>query len=53
MSAQETAEDRWARLVAVACPECGLQVFVINVPSPTPLWCGSCPSTPRLETSAT
>ena len=53
MSAPETTEDRWAKLISLGCPECGLQVFTINLPSRPFVWCGACPSTPQLERTAT
>lgn len=50
---REEQDQRWAKLTALACPECGSQVFVIDPPVNPFVRCGSCPSTPRLERSAT
>ena len=47
------ADKRWAKLTALACPECGNQVFVIDLPVNPFVWCCSCPSTPQLERTAT
>jgi hypothetical protein len=46
-------DERWAKLTTLACPACGNQVFVIDVPLNPFVWCGSCPGTPRLEKTAT
>lgn len=42
--------NRWARLIAVACPVCGVEVLTIGL---SMVWCASCPSTPQLEPTAT
>jgi hypothetical protein len=50
---REEQDERWAKLTLLACPECGMQAFVIDLPVNPFVWCGSCPGTPRLEKSAT
>jgi hypothetical protein len=50
---REERDERWAKLTLLGCPECGMQVLVIDLPVNPFVWCGSCVSTPRLEKSAT
>ena len=49
----DQADRRWAKLTALACPTCGSQVFVIDLPVDPFIWCGTCPSAPQLEPTAT
>jgi hypothetical protein len=53
MDHRDEADERWAKLTLLGCPECGTQVLVIDLPVNPFVWCGSCPSTPRLERTAT
>jgi hypothetical protein len=46
-------DERANKLILLGCPVCGTQVFVLPLPEPSFIWCGSCPSTPRLERTAT
>jgi hypothetical protein len=50
---REEQDQRWAKLTLLACPDCGMQAFAIDLPVNPFVWCGSCPGTPRLEKSAT
>jgi len=52
MDHRDEQDQRWAKLTALACPECGLQVLTIDIPIAV-VWCGSCPSSPRLDRTAT
>jgi hypothetical protein len=42
-------DERWARLTTFTCPGCGLSVLVLELPSPSWVWCAQCSTTPRLE----
>jgi hypothetical protein len=53
MEHREKQDQRWAKLTALACPECGREVLTIELPVSPFVWCASCPGTPRLERSAT
>jgi hypothetical protein len=53
MDHREEQDERWAKLTLFGCPECGTQVFTVELPVNPFVWCGSCPSTPRLERTAT
>jgi len=50
---REEQDQKWAKLTALACPACGMQVFTIDIPITPWVWCAACPGTPRLEKSAT
>jgi ribosomal protein S27E len=52
MDHQPEADERWLRLTALGCPLCGHQVLTTDLPSIN-VWCAVCPSTPRLERTAT
>jgi hypothetical protein len=43
----------WARLTALGCPVCHVEVLELLLPTPPMIWCSSCPGTPRLERTAT
>jgi hypothetical protein len=53
MDHPEEQDQRWAKLTALACPECGVHVLTIEPPISPFVWCEGCPGTPRLERSAT
>ena len=52
MDHRPEADERWVGITALACPDCGLMVLVTEIPLAI-VWCGSCPSAPRLERTAT
>jgi hypothetical protein len=46
-------DERWAKLTLLGCPTCSTQVLVIDLPVNPFVWCLTCPSTPKLEKTAT
>jgi len=50
---QREEQERRSKLTLLGCPICGLEVLVIDLLISPIVWCARCPSTPRLERSAT
>jgi hypothetical protein len=52
MDHRPEADERFAKLTALGCPECGLQVLSVDL-AINLVWCGACAGTPLLERTAT
>jgi hypothetical protein len=49
---REEQDERWSKIIALACPRCGLSVLSVELPIAL-VWCASCPDSPLLERTAT
>lgn len=50
MDHRDEPQREQARLVLLGCPLCHLEVLALPM---SLVWCGSCPSAPQLERTAT
>lgn len=49
---REEQDQRWAKVVLLACPVCGTAVLTTDLPIAL-VWCSTCPSSPLFERTAT